>query len=138
MGKIKKIILSQEARGELDKAYRFGSCHRFRMRCKAIIMKAENAKMSEICKVVGYGKLAVYDWFRRYEEEGLEGLREKGGRGRKPLMSRTDTPAVKEAMRKHRQSIKTAKDAWESSSDKHVSESTFRRFLEVLAQDISV
>lgn len=138
MGKTKTIILSQEARAELDKAYRFGSCHRFRMRCKAVMMKAENAKMSEICNVVGYGKLAVYDWFKRYEKDGLKGLREKGGRGQKPLMSSADTPAVKEAVQKHRQSIKTAKDEWESSSGKHVSDSTFRRFLEVLAQDISV
>lgn len=138
MGKTKKIILSQEARAELDKAYRFGSSHRFRMRCKAVMLKADNAKMAEICKIVGYGKLAVYDWFKRYEEDGLEGLREKGGRGQKPLMSRTETPAVKEAVRKHRQSIKRAKDEWESSSGKHVSESTFRRFLEILAQDISV
>lgn len=61
MGKTKNIILSREARTELDKAYRFGSCHRFRMRCKAVMRKAENAKMSEICNVVGYGRLAVYD-----------------------------------------------------------------------------
>lgn len=138
MGKTKNIILSQEARAALDKAYRFGSCHRFRMRCKAVMMKADNAKMPEICKVVGYGRLAVYDWFKRYEKEGLDGLREKGGRGQKPLMSRTDTPAVKEAVRKCRQSIKRAKAEWESSSSRHVSQSTFRRFLEVLAQDISV
>lgn len=138
MGKTKVIILSQEAREALDKAYRFGSSHRFRMRCKAVMMKADNAKMPEICKMVGYGRLAVYDWLRRYEKEGLDGLREKGGRGQKPLMSRTDTPAVKEAVRNHRQSIKKAKDEWESASHKHVSESTFRRFLETLAQDISV
>lgn len=138
MGKQKNIILSQEARAALDKAYRFGSSHRFRMRCKAVMMKADKATMSEICNTVGYGKLAVYDWFKRYEKDGLEGLREKGGRGQKPLMSRTDTPAVREAVQKHRQSIKTAKIEWESASGRHVSESTFRRFLEVLAQDISV
>lgn len=138
MGRTKKIILGREARTELDKAYRFGSCHRFRMRCKAVMMKADNAKISEICKVVGYGRLAVYDWFKRYEKDGLEGLREKGGRGQKPLMSHVDTPAVKEAVRKHRQSIRKAKAEWESSTGKHASESTFRRFLEVLAQDISV
>lgn len=138
MGKPKNIVLGQDARAALDKAYRFGSCHRFRMRCRAIMMKADNAKISEICKEVGYGRLAVYDWFRRYEKDGLDGLREKGGRGQKPLMDQNDTAAVKEAVRKHRQSIRKAKDEWEASTDKHVSKSTFRRFLEVMAQDISV
>ncbi|WP_290090450.1 helix-turn-helix domain-containing protein, partial [uncultured Duncaniella sp.] len=82
----KKIILSSEERTALEKAYRFGSCHRFRMRCKAVLMKADNVKVSTISEFVGYGKLAVYDWLRRYRRDGLDGLREKGGRGVKPLM----------------------------------------------------
>ena len=81
MGKTKNIILSQEAHAALDKAYRLGSYHRFRMRCKAVMMKADKVSMPEIRKVVVYGRLAVYDWFKRYEKEGLDGLREKGGRG---------------------------------------------------------
>ena len=91
----KKIILSPEERSALEKAYRFGSCHRFRMRCKAVLMKADNVNLS-------------------------------------------DTAAVKEAVKKHRLSIRTAKAEWEKSSGKHVSDITFRRFLDLLAQDISV
>lgn len=134
----KKIILSPEERSALEKAYRFGSCHRFRMRCKAVLMKADNVNISTISEFVGYGKLAVYDWLRRYRKEGLDGLREKGGRGVKPLMDLSDTAAVKEAVKKHRLSIRTAKAEWEKSSGKHVSDITFRRFLDLLAQDISV
>lgn len=138
MGKTKNIILSEESHSALDKGYRFGSCHRFRMRCKAVLLKADGLKMNDIIQQVGYGKLAIYDWFNRYEKSGVEGLREKGGRGPKSLMNASDTEAVKKSVRKHRQSIKVAKADWEASSGKAVSDSTFRRFLEVLAQDISV
>lgn len=138
MGKTKEIILSEEQKSALDKAYRFGSCHRYRMRCKAVLMKAENKSMKEIQEFVGYGRLAIYRWFKQYQSEGLDGLREKGGRGAKPLMSSADTEAVKEAVRKHRLSIKTAKAKWEEDSKRNVSDTTFRRFLELLAQDINV
>lgn len=137
MGKTKDIILSAEERSALEKAYRFGSCHRFRMRCKAVLMKADKKRVSEISEFVGYGPLAVYDWFKRYREGGLDGLLEKGGRGPQPLMDMSDTEAVKEAVRKHRTSIKTAKAEWEQSSGKAVSDMTFRRFLDLLTQDIS-
>ena len=95
-------------------------------------------KVSTISEFVGYGKLAVYDWLRRYRRDGLDGLREKGRRGVRPLMDLSDTTAVKEAVRKYRLSIRTAKAEWEKSSGKQVSDITFRRFLDLLAQDISV
>lgn len=50
MGKTENIILSQRARAVLDKAYRFGSPHRLYMRCKAVMMNADNANMTKICK----------------------------------------------------------------------------------------
>ena len=138
MGKTKKITLSSSARTALEKAYRTGSCHRFRMRCKAVLMKADGAKTDSICQFVGYGKLAVYDWLRMYESDGLDGLREKGGRGPKPLIAKSDTESVIAVVKKHRQSIKVAKSEWQESSGKQASDSTFRRFLGLLAQDISV
>ena len=36
-------------------------------------------------------KIAVYNWVRRYEKDGMKGLREKGIRGPKPLMTASDT-----------------------------------------------
>ncbi len=138
MGKTKDIILTPEQRSELDKGYRFGACHRFRMRCRGVLLKADGMRVQDIVPIVGYGKLAIYKWLARYEEAGLDGLREKGGRGPKPLMGSADTEAVRDAVKKHRESVKTAKAEWQAASNKEVSESTFRRFLDLLAQDISV
>ena len=138
MGRTKNIVLSDEQRVALENGYRYGSAHRFRMRCKAVLMKADGIKTSEIANFVGYTDLVVYKWLRKFESGGVEELREKGGRGPKPLMRESDTASVKEAVRQHRMSIKTAKAAWEKATERQVSEATFRRFLELLAQDISV
>ena len=68
----------------------------------------------------------------------MEGLREKGIRGPKPLMTVADTQSVREAVTNHRESIKTAKSEWQKESKREVSDATFRRFLDLLAQDINV
>lgn len=138
MGKTKKLNLTSEQRSELEKGLKFGSCHRYRMRCQGILLKADGMKGEEIAAIVGYGKIAVYNWVKRYEKDGISALKEKGSRGPKPLMTSADTEKVKEAVREHRESIKTAKAAWQEDSKREVSDSTFRRFLELLAQDINV
>ena len=98
------------------------------MRCQGILLKAEGMKGEEVAAIVGYGKIAVYNWVKRYEKDGIAALREKGLRGPKPLMTSADAAKVKEAVRKHRESIKTAKAAWQEDSEREVSDSTFRRF----------
>ena len=138
MGKTKKLNLTTEERAELEKGLKYGSCHRFRMRCQGVLLKADGMKGEEISTIVGYGKIAVYNWVKRFEKNGMDGLREKGSRGPKPLMNKADTPAVREAVRQHRESIKTAKAAWQKDSQREVSDATFRRFLDLLAQDINV
>ena len=57
MGKTKTLIINTEERAALEKVYRYGSCHRFRMRCKGILMKADNVPVKEISAFVGYGPL---------------------------------------------------------------------------------
>ena len=125
MGKTKKLNLTADQRMELEKGLKFGSCHRYRMRCQGAHLKADGMKGDEIAGIVGYGKIAVYNWVKRYEKGGISALKEKGLRGPRPLMNPEDTAAVKEAVRKHRESIKTAKAAWQENSQREVSDSTF-------------
>ncbi|HLG75644.1 MAG TPA: helix-turn-helix domain-containing protein [Ktedonobacteraceae bacterium] len=59
------------------------------MRTKAAALLKVSAGMG-IAQVAAHGLLkavnpkTVRDWIRHYEEEGIEGLRVKAGRGRKP------------------------------------------------------
>ena len=62
---------------------------------------------------------------------------DKTGPG-KPIMDCSDEALVRDAVSRERQSVKCAKEVWEKASGKRASAITFKRFLEVLAQDISV
>ena len=137
MGKIIKIELSESERIKLNFGYKEGSSHCFRMRCKAVLLKSEGLSSEAIGKIVEMTQISVNNWVKRYLLEGISGLETRKGRGRKPIMDCSDEEAVRKAIENDRQSVNKAREAWQNAVGKEASESTFKRFLSALAQDIS-
>ncbi len=137
MGKITKIELSESERIKLNLGFKEGSSHCFRMRCKAVLLKSEGLSSEAIGKIVEMAQISVNNWVKRYLLEGISGLETRKGRGRKPIMDCSDEEAVRKAIENDRQSVNKAREAWQNAVGKEASESTFKRFLSALAQDIS-
>ncbi len=137
MGKITKIELSESERIKLNFGFKEGSSHCFRMRCKAVLLKSEGLSSEAIGKIVEMTQISVNNWAKRYLLEGISGLETRKGRGRKPIMDCSDEEAVRKAIENDRQSVNKAREAWQNAVGKEASESTFKRFLSALAQDIS-
>ena len=138
MGKIKQLSLTDAERLELEHGFRHGSKHCFRMRCRAVLLKCEGLSAAKVGEQTEMESHAVLSWVHRFETEGIKGLETRPGRGRKPIMDCSDEEAVRRAIEEDRQSVNKAKATLEQSSGKEASESTFKRFLSALAQDISV
>ena len=136
-GKITKIELSESERIKLNLGFKEGSSHCFRMRCKAVLLKSEGLSSEAIGKIVEMTQISVNNWVKRYLLEGISGLETRKGRGRKPIMDCSDEEAVRKAIENDRQSVNKAREAWQNAVGKEASESTFKRFLSALAQDIS-
>lgn len=82
------IALSEEERAELNRRCRMttvsvGDWKRARA---ILLLDAKNTE-KETAERCGLGVRIVRKWARRYLEEGLAGLRDRPGRGRKPLFS---------------------------------------------------
>ena len=137
MGKITKIELSESERIKLNIGFKEGTSHCFRMRCKVILLKSEGLSSEAIGKMVEMTQISVNNWVKRYLLEGISGLETRKGRGRKPIMDYSDEEAVRNAIENDRQSVNKAREAWQNAVGKEASESTFKRFLSALAQDIS-
>ena len=133
-----RIELSEAQRAGLDGGYRKGEQHCFRMRCLAVLLKSEGMSSAKVGERVGLNEHTVNFWLKRYREEWGKGLKTRPGRGRKPIMDSPDEEAVRAAIEQDRQSVNKAREAWQQASGKGASESTFKRFLSTLAQDISV
>ena len=138
MGKPKVLELTEAQRLELESGFRLGEKHCFRMRCRAVLLKADGLSAAKAGAQTEMSFVSVNAWVKRYKEEGIDGLRTRPGRGRKPIMDSSDEEAVRRAIEQDRQCVSKAKTAWEQATGKETSEMTFKRFLSALAQDISV
>jgi transposase len=136
MGKTKIIELSTEQRAELEKGYRRGKSHAFRLRCQMVLLKSEHRSSLEVGNILGCCEMVVNGWLSRYAEEGIEGLETRPGRGRKPKLS-TQNPVhlqtVKVEIAKHPQSVKTVVAKLEEEFDLAMHPDTLKRFLKKLA-----
>ena len=90
MAKALSIELTPEQRLELEDARDHHEKAYIRERATAILKIADGQTGRQVA-LNGLLKSrdpdSVYAWFHRYEEEGLEGLGIKSGRGRKPAFS---------------------------------------------------
>jgi transposase len=136
MGKTKVIELRTEQRAALEKGYRKGASHAFRLRCQMVLLKSERRSSIEVAKVLGCCEIVVNNWLRRFEEEGIEGLKTRKGRGRKPILS-TQNPkhlqTVKAEIARHPQSVKTVLAKLDEALDVRMHPDTLKRFLKKLA-----
>ena len=138
MGKPKVLELTEAQRLELERGFRLGEKHCFRMRCRAVLLKAVGLSSAKAGAQTEMSFVSVNAWVKRYKEEGINGLKTRPGRGRKCIMDSSDEEAVRHAIEQDRQCVSKAKAAWEQATGKKASDMTFKRFLSALAQDISV
>lgn len=138
MGKIKKLELTPVQKSALENGYRNGSSHAFRIRCKAVLLKAQGLSSPKIGEQLEMHQVSVNNWVKRFVSEGLKGLETRPGRGRKPIIGTQDAEIIRQAIEEDRSSVLTAKAQWEAATGKTACEETLRRFLSALAQDLDV
>lgn len=136
MGRINRPILEEAQKQQLYEGFKNGATHCFRMRCHSVLLKAEGLTSKVVGSMTDMCHVSVNSWLLRYKKEGIEGLKTKPGRGRKPILSKEDEQKVLQKVKENRQRVQIAKAEWEAEANKSVSKATFRRFLKSLAENI--
>jgi transposase len=130
MGKTKVIKLDEKQKAELEKGYRDGESHAFRQRCHLILLKSKGQTSLEVAAVLGCCEMAVNNWVKRFEMEGLEGLKTRPGRGGKPILkAETDLETVRQAVSRNRQRLSLIRAELETELGKRFSDKTLNRFV---------
>ncbi len=138
MPKVLKIELSAEQRKELEYGYKHGHCHGFRQRCRIMLLKADGLVTREIVPFVEISnQRCINQWINRYERDGLKGLMNKSGSGRKPILGVEEETSVRAAVKKERQRLSQAKLIIEEQTGKKFGIKTLKRFLKNLSADIN-
>ncbi len=74
--------------------------------------------------------MSVNDWLKRYQQQGLAGLKVQKGRGRKAILQAdTDLAAVRQAVQGSRQRLSLAKAELEQELGKQFGMLALKRFL---------
>jgi transposase len=85
-------------------AYDFGALAkqernaRVRLRLMGLAHLKDGHSITVTAKMCRVDRSTVYDWLDRFEQEGLEGLQEKEGRGRKAKLPKDQHQVFKEAV----------------------------------------
>ena len=89
MGRPVAILqLNDEERATLQQRSRSATCSkRDHLRATIVLRRAEGVKQTQLAQELGVSVACVNKWSRRFELEGLAGLQDKPGRGRKPSLA---------------------------------------------------
>ncbi len=138
MGKIKTVELSRPQHTALEKGYGEDTSHAFPVRCQMILLKSEGRSSAEVAGVLGCCEVVVNNWLKRFQGQGIEGLRTKAGRGRKPILDmEADLSRVTEAVQANRQRISLARAELESALGKAFSQKTLERYIKNMVRAIN-
>ncbi len=132
MGKKKIVQLIEAQQDELENGYRNGKSHAFRQRCQMVLLKSENRSSREVAGIMGCCEVVVNTWQRRFETEGIEGLKTRPGRGRPSILSQQNPEhlrKVREEIKPHPNSVKTVVARLEEDLDLAMHPETLKRFL---------
>lgn len=130
--KSKPIQLSKSDRSELENSYKLSDHHCFRQRCKMILLKSEGYTSKKISNILNTNGISVHNWVKRYEREGIEGLRTKPGQGCKRILEEDHIDIVRAAVEQERQRLSQAQKIIEQNIGKKMSNETLTCFLEVI------
>jgi transposase len=117
----------------LERIYRQSRHYQVRQRAHCLILASQGVKTEELIKILRVSYKTIYNWFNRWELEGVVGLYNKPGRGCKPRFNFEQKALIREwAQQEPRQLKQVAekiKEEWEIS----ISTKTIKRILKTLA-----
>ncbi len=93
-------VVEHHSVDELQELFRREKDARVSMRIWMVWQARSGLTEPQITAGIGMARRTVQDWGQRYNEEGLAGLRDRAGRGRKPILSLEEQQAVAQRLDK--------------------------------------
>ncbi len=100
----------------LERIYRQSRHHQVRQRAHCLVLASQGVKVEELIKIFQVSYKTIYNWFNRWESEGMVGLYNKPGRGSKPTFNSQQKERIKEwalqEPRQLKQVVQKVKEEW--------------------------
>jgi transposase len=135
--KKKFIKLEETERITLQEGHKNGKTKAFQERCHCLLLSSEGYEVKELARIFRVSEISVYTWLKRWDKGGIIGLRDKSGRGRKPILGAEDLPQIKKQVQENAQRLKIARERLKTELGREFSTKTLKRFLKSLTADTS-
>ena len=134
--KKKFIELEETEKITLQEGHKNGKTKAFQERCHCLLLSSEGYQVKELAGIFRVSDISIYTWFKRWEAGGICGLRDKQGRGRKPILRDEDLAQIKRQVQENAQRLKIARQKLKEELGREFSTKTLKRFLKSLTADI--
>lgn len=140
MGRKSKYIenMTEEQKSSLKKGYTYGRSPLFRRKCHCILLSHERKTVKELSSFFGISVHSIREWLKLWERQGIEGLKLKPGRGRKPKLKSDEkkhVETVKTLIENEPKNLNRVRTQIEDKLGIEVSKKTLKRFLKNLNTD---
>jgi len=128
MNKFKFVSsLTESQQRALKKVMKTDPAARVRMRAHSILLSAEGFTIDEISEIYQVDRDTVSNWINKWEQYSFEGLRDKKGGGKKPILTATEQELAKHLLETHPQHLKQVLQQLEQHTGKRISRWTLKR-----------
>lgn len=124
--------ISLETQHLLERIYRQSSHHRTRQRAHCLWLRSRGMKNAELLTIFPISEKTLYNWLNAWDENGLVGLYDRPGRGRKSKLTDEQEVQVKRWADDSPRQLKTVLKKIESTWDIKISLDTLQRILKAL------
>jgi len=143
MGRKSKHIenLTEEQKSSLRMGYKYGNSPLYRRKCHCILLNHSGKTTKELSSIFSVSVQSIQRWLKLWERQGIEGLKLKPGRGRKPKLKTSESKHVETVKMLVENDPKNLLRVTAQIEDKlgiEVSKKTLKRFLKNLNSDGNV
>ena len=132
------IKLTVEEVASLKKGFKSRKPYVFRRKCDCILESNRGKSINELRELFKVRRATITEWFNRWENEGINGLEMRVGRGRAKklnLDNELQVKRVKELVENNPQNLNRVLDSLKSEYKIDLSKKTLKRFLKNLNTD---
>jgi transposase len=116
----------------LKRIYRQSKKIQVRQRAHCLILANQGIKVEKLQQIFQVSYKTIYNWFERWESEGMVGLYNKPGRGRKPTFNPQQKEKIKEWTQQEPRQLKQVLEKVEEEWGIKSSKKTIKRVLKTL------
>jgi len=117
----------------LERIYRQSRHHQVRQRAHCLVLQRDGVKVKELRKIFQVSYKTIYNWFNRWEGEGIVGLYNKPGRGSKPTFNSQQKERIKEWALSEPRQLKQVGQKVKEEWGIEISTKTIKRILKTLS-----